>query len=177
VLLAILVLLAATVLAAGCARTDEQGAGGQGATTVTVPPITVPPTTATTPPPSTTPTAAPGPTLVWPYTTAVNVIHSVKVPPVPVLDHVRVGRHAGYDRIVFAFAGPIPAYRVQPVAALFEDASGAPLPPGCPDRTGIGRGDRQEVWSRPREGAAGPAQGLPCRQFGTLGALGCSDRR
>jgi hypothetical protein len=130
VLLAILVLLTGTVLAAGCAGTDAQGAGSQGATTVTVPPTTVPPTTATTPPPSTMPTATPGPTLVWPYTTAVNVIHSVKVPPVPLLDHVRVGRHAGYDRIVFEFAGPIPAYRVQPVAALFEDASGAPVWPG-----------------------------------------------
>jgi hypothetical protein len=131
VLLAILVLLAGTVLAAGCARTDQPGASGQGATTVTAPPATVPPATsappATHPEPSKTTSA---PLLVWPSTTAVDVTHPVQVPPVPVLDHVRVGRHPGYDRIVFEFAGPIPSYQVQPATALSEDASGEPVWPG-----------------------------------------------
>jgi hypothetical protein len=134
VLLAVLVLLDGTVLAASCARTQQPGAGGQAATTVTAPPTTFAPgTPTTTAPPATTPKPAkptPGPLLVWPYATTVNVTHPVVVPPVPVLDHVRVGRHPGYDRIVFEFAGPIPAYQIQPATALAEDASGEPVWPG-----------------------------------------------
>jgi hypothetical protein len=61
------------------------------------------------------------------------VTHPVAVPPVPLLVHVRVGRHPGYDRIVFQFAGPIPSLRVQPVASLAEDGSGEPVWPGSPN--------------------------------------------
>ena len=130
VLLAGLVLLAGTVLAAGCARTDEQAASGQGVTTTTAPPVTsgTTSTVPSVPTPTTRPASAP--LLVWPYTTSVNVAHAVKVPPVPVLEHVRVGRHPGYDRIVFEFSGPIPGYRVQPVTTLAEDGSGEPVWPG-----------------------------------------------
>jgi hypothetical protein len=71
--------------------------------------------------------------LVWPATTSVAVTHPVTVPSVPVLDHVRVGRHPGYDRIVYQFAGPIPSYQVRPVTSLAEDASGAPVWPGSPN--------------------------------------------
>jgi hypothetical protein len=74
VLLATLVLLAGTVLAASCSRTEQPGAGGHGATTVTAPPTTLAPATPTTAAPAaTTPKATSGPLLVWPYATAVNV--------------------------------------------------------------------------------------------------------
>jgi hypothetical protein len=116
-----LVLLTGTVLAAGCARTDEQAAGGQGVTTVTAPPVTSGTTSTVAPLPTPTTRSAPAPLLVWPYTTSVNVAQAVKVPPVPVLEHVRVGRHPGYDRIVFEFTGPLPGYRVQPATTLAED--------------------------------------------------------
>jgi hypothetical protein len=131
-LLAILVLLAGSVLAAGCARTDQPGAAGPGDTTVTTPP----PTSATPSPPaptSTIPRAPAVPLLVWPFRTSVEVTHPVTVPPVPMLEHVRVGRHPGYDRIVYQFAGSIPSYRVRPVTSLAEDGSGAPVWPGSPN--------------------------------------------
>jgi hypothetical protein len=51
-LLTILVLLVGSVLAAGCARTDQPGAAGPGDTTVTIPP----PTSATPSPPAPTST-------------------------------------------------------------------------------------------------------------------------
>jgi len=130
VLLAGLVLLTGTVLAAGCARTDEQAASDQGVTTVTASPVTSGATSTIPPVPTPTTRPAPAPLLVWPYTTSVNVANAVKVPPVPVLEHVRVGRHPGYDRIVFEFSGPLPGYRVQPVTTLAEDGSGEPVWPG-----------------------------------------------
>jgi hypothetical protein len=129
-LLAMLVLLVASIAAAGCIRTNQPDASG---------PDVVPPTTpASTAPaaPSPTPTTAKqaaAPLLVWPATTSVTATHPVTVPPVPVLVHVRVGRHPGYDRIVYQFAGPVPSYRVQPVTSLAEDASGAPVWPGSPN--------------------------------------------
>jgi len=79
---------------------------------------------------ATTAAPAPAPLLVWPWATSVSVAHTVKVPPVPVLTHVRVGRHPGFDRIVFEFAGPVPGYLVQPVTELAEDDSGKPVWPG-----------------------------------------------
>jgi hypothetical protein len=137
VVLAILVLLVGGVLAAGCARTDQPSAAGPGDTAVTTPPSTnATPTTpapTTLAPTSTIPTPAPEPLLVWPWSTSVAVTHSVAVPPVPVLVHMRVGRHPGYDRIVYQFSGPIPSYRVQPVASLAEDGSGTPVWPGSPN--------------------------------------------
>jgi hypothetical protein len=137
VVLAILVLLVGGVLAAGCARTDQPGAAGPGDTAVTTPPSTnATPTTpapTTLAPTSTIPTPAPEPLLVWPWSTSIQVTHPVAIPPVPVLAHVRVGRHPGYDRIVYQFSGPIPSYRVQPVASLAEDGSGTPVWPGSPN--------------------------------------------
>jgi hypothetical protein len=132
VLLTILVLLAGSVLAAGCARTDQPSASGPGDTTVSTPPPTS--GTPTTPPPTpTTISPAPGPLLVWPATTAVAVSNPLRVPPAPLLVHVRFGRHLGYDRIVLEFAGSIPSYRVQPVPSLAEDGSGEPVWPGSPN--------------------------------------------
>jgi hypothetical protein len=130
VLLASMVLLVASVLTAGCARTDQPRAGGSD----DLPPTSPPP--ASTAPAPTAPTPTPpatGPLLVWPVTTSIAVTRPVTVPPVPLLTHVRVGRHPGYDRIVFQFAGPVPSYQVRPVTSLAEDASGAPVWPGSPN--------------------------------------------
>ena len=129
VLLAIMVLLVASIAAAGCARTDQPRAGGPGDTTLTTPP----PASRTPAPTSTIPRAPAEPLLVWPATTSVAVTHPVTVPPVPLLTHARVGRHPGYDRIVFQFTGPIPSYQLRPVTSLAEDASGAPVWPGSPN--------------------------------------------
>jgi hypothetical protein len=131
VLLATLALLVGSVLAAGCARTDQPGAGGPGGT-VTAPTPTTPTPTVPAPTP-TIPRPSAMPLLVWPLRTSAEATHPVAVPPVPVLDHVRTGRHPGYDRIVFQFTGPMPSYRVQPVASLAEDGSGAPVWPGSPN--------------------------------------------
>jgi hypothetical protein len=128
----VLVLLAGSVVAAGCARTGQPGAANPGGTTVTTPPPTS--ATPTTPAPTTPiPTPPATPLLVWPSRTSAEATHPVAVPPVPVLAHVRVGRHPGYDRIVFQFTGPIPSYRMQPVPSLAEDGSGAPVWPGSPN--------------------------------------------
>jgi hypothetical protein len=130
VLLASMVLLVASIAAAGCARTDQPGAAGPADTTVTTPP----PASATPTIPPAPPTARPaGPLLVWPAATSIAVTHPVTVPPVPLLTHVRVGRHPGYDRIIYQFAGPVPSYRIQPVISLAQDASGAPVWPGSPN--------------------------------------------
>jgi hypothetical protein len=41
---------------------------------------------------------------------------------------VRVGRNTGFDRVVFDISGPLPAYRVAYVSAVFEDPTGNPVP-------------------------------------------------
>jgi hypothetical protein len=47
----------------------------------------------------------------------------------PTLVAVRAGRHAGFDRVVFEFRGPIPATRqVRWVDQLVQDGSGEPVP-------------------------------------------------
>jgi hypothetical protein len=46
----------------------------------------------------------------------------------PTLVAVRAGRHAGFDRVVFEFRGPVPATRrVRYVDQLVEDGSGKPV--------------------------------------------------
>ena len=40
---------------------------------------------------------------------------------------IRTGRHDGYDRVVFEFIGPAPAYQVRYVAEVTEDPSGQPV--------------------------------------------------
>jgi len=180
VLASIIALLIGVVLAAGCAETDQQAAQRSGGgTTVTAPPVssstpsTVGPAVPTSAPiPSTKPSAAA--LLVWPSTTSVNAAHTVKVPPVPVLVHVRVGRHAGYDRIVFEFAGPIPGYRVQPVATLAEDGSGEPVWPGYRNLLQVRLAPAQAHTDNGRgtltAGERQAAPGLPAlRQFRLIG--------
>jgi hypothetical protein len=47
----------------------------------------------------------------------------------PTLVAVRAGRHAGFDRVVFEFRGPVPAARrVRYVGELVQDGSGEPVP-------------------------------------------------
>lgn len=41
---------------------------------------------------------------------------------------VRVGQHAGFDRVVFDIAGPLPGYWVSYVPQVFQEGSGAPVP-------------------------------------------------
>ena len=44
------------------------------------------------------------------------------------LERIGVGRHEGYDRVVFQFKNPLPGYRVEYVQPpLKEDGSGAPV--------------------------------------------------
>jgi hypothetical protein len=46
----------------------------------------------------------------------------------PTLVAVRAGRHAGFDRVVFEFRGPVPATRrVRYVGQLVQDGSGEPV--------------------------------------------------
>lgn len=44
-----------------------------------------------------------------------------------VIRDVRVGSHAGCDRVVFEFAGPMPGYAVSYVPGVSRDGSGAPV--------------------------------------------------
>ncbi len=49
-------------------------------------------------------------------------------PPVQALTDVQVGRHAGYDRIVFKFSDGLPGYRIGYVQPpIVQDGSGAPV--------------------------------------------------
>jgi hypothetical protein len=45
----------------------------------------------------------------------------------PTLVDVRVGRHPGFDRVVFEFRGGLPDHRVSYVDQLVEDGSGRPV--------------------------------------------------
>lgn len=44
------------------------------------------------------------------------------------LTAIRVAKHPAYDRVVFQFAGGLPAYQVGYVTAVTHDASGQPVP-------------------------------------------------
>jgi len=59
----------------------------------------------------------------------VSVTRKLPVPPVPVLTRVRTAAHpeAGYDRIVFDFAGALPGYTVRYVDEVREDPSDRPV--------------------------------------------------
>jgi hypothetical protein len=41
---------------------------------------------------------------------------------------VRVGRHTGFDRVVFELNGTLPGYRIQYVPKVVQDGSGFPVP-------------------------------------------------
>ncbi|MBI4302166.1 MAG: hypothetical protein HY664_06140 [Chloroflexi bacterium] len=49
-------------------------------------------------------------------------------PPVALLTDVRVGRHEGFDRVVFEFKGSPPGYRIEYIQPpIVQDASGLPV--------------------------------------------------
>lgn len=48
--------------------------------------------------------------------------------PSHTLTAVRTGEHAGYDRVVFQFAGAVPAYSVTRVSAVYLDPKGTKVP-------------------------------------------------
>ncbi len=49
-------------------------------------------------------------------------------PPVTSVAGVRVGRHPGYDRVVFDFSGPATGFNVRYVPALYDDPRGTRVP-------------------------------------------------
>ena len=112
-------LLALTVLLAGCAPVSP--GGGPAASTA------APAATSTSNSPSAAGTAgAQGWTVP---TQKAQVAHSPAVPPVPVLVEVRAGDHTdeGYERLTFAFKGPLPSYTFQIVPQVTRDGSGDPV--------------------------------------------------
>ena len=44
------------------------------------------------------------------------------------LTAIRVGEHAGYDRVVFQFSGGLPVYDVDRVGTVYSDPKGTPVP-------------------------------------------------
>lgn len=117
--LVLAVLLAALPLAACGGGDDETTPGATTVTTTVEVTTTVPATTA--PATTTEPEAVPGP----PFSTAPAVARAGST-RLALLTDVRLGRHEGYERIVFEFLpGSRPAYRVRYVRPpIIEDASG-----------------------------------------------------
>jgi hypothetical protein len=109
----LLLSLAALTAAAGCgdSSSEQTEAPGTGSTTATTP---------TTTSEGIDPLEGAGTTIVVGTTTAKATA---------LLERVAVGRHEGYDRVVFQFRGDgLPAYRVQYVdPPLKEDGSGNPV--------------------------------------------------
>jgi hypothetical protein len=103
--------LAAIAVASGCGGSNHQASG--------------PPVTATTAPTTTT-TAAADP-LAGAGTTTVSA--PATATETALLERIALGRHEGYDRVVFQFRGNgLPGYRVEYVQPpLSEDGSGAPV--------------------------------------------------
>jgi hypothetical protein len=100
--------LTTLVLASGCGNSDEEA--GPGSTT----------TAATTTAETTTTTADP---LEGAGTTPVTTAPSGTT--TALLDRVALGRHEGFDRVVFEFTNNLPGYRVEYVKPpLTEDGSG-----------------------------------------------------
>jgi hypothetical protein len=111
-----MLLLVAGMGAAGCGSSSHSSepppATAAGTTTVTVPAPT---------------TTEPTDTLAGPGTAP--VVASATANGTSLLDRVAVGRHAGYDRVVFGFRTQgLPGYRVEYVQPpLKEDGSGNPV--------------------------------------------------
>src|ERR671926_500533 len=54
---------------------------------------------------------------------------SAQVSSIPTLVAIRAAHHAGFDRVVFEFSGPLPQRRdVRYVPQLIADGSGQPVP-------------------------------------------------
>lgn len=119
----------ALLLAAGCGgEGDEEGATAPAATTTAPETVTTEATTTTETEtenePEPEPSAPPGP----PFGT-VPAAAPASGAGVALLAAVRLGRHEGFDRVVFEFRrGPAPGYRVRFVRPpITEDASGLPV--------------------------------------------------
>jgi hypothetical protein len=111
-----MLLLAMGVGAAGCGSSSSSSQSPPAQTTVVTTTVTSPATT--TEPTDTLPGAGTSP-IVAPATAKGTSL----------LDRVAVGRHPGYDRVVFGFrTGGLPGYRVEYVQPpLKEDGSGNPV--------------------------------------------------
>jgi hypothetical protein len=125
--------LVAGVLLAGCGSDRESGSVALDTTTTTAarpattPATTAPPTSPTTRAPATTTTALPE-DLTGFQTDPFRHEHPVAVPPVPRVVGIRVGRHTGFDRVVFDIDGPLPgAVAVRFVDRVVADGSGQPV--------------------------------------------------
>lgn len=106
---------AALLAVSGCGESDKS-APATGASSV---PATLPPTT------STTGTGGIDP-LVGAATTPVEA--SATGSETALLERIAIGRHEGYDRVVFQFQNGLPGYRVEYVQPpLKEDGSGKPV--------------------------------------------------
>jgi hypothetical protein len=113
-------LLAAALcaLAAGCSSS--------GSSTGAAPPTSTAATTASTTTAATAATTGTTETLAGAGTAPVEAPASAK--ETALLERVALGRHAGYDRIVFQFRNVVPGYRVEYRNAPFaEDGSGKPV--------------------------------------------------
>lgn len=55
---------------------------------------------------------------------------AASAPTVPQLSAVRAAAHPGFDRLVFQFNGPVPAYALHWVPTVTQDPSGLPVPLG-----------------------------------------------
>jgi hypothetical protein len=98
------------LLLAGCGGSHSAGSTS-GSTTV--------------PPPTSTTTVTTDP-LEGASTTAVSAKPTVQ--ETGLLERIAVGRHEGYDRVVFQFRNHVPGYRVEYVQPPFaEDGSGNPV--------------------------------------------------
>ena len=83
---------------------------------------------ASSPPPTARPnTPPPSPSRPAGFTTAAKR-GGAAPSPASLLRLIRAGRHAGYERVVFEFAGPPPAYLVSYVSGVREDPSDRPVP-------------------------------------------------
>ena len=110
-----------------------------GTTAVSPSPATPTPTATTTSTRTTTPTPRPSPTASSPSPTgsmspqlpsgfSLKAKQGGTAPArASLLRVIRTGRHPGYDRVVFEFVGPAPAYQVQYVAEVRHDPSGRPV--------------------------------------------------
>lgn len=98
-------------MSAGCADSDDEA--------TPTPPTTAPTTTAGT---TTAATEPLGDFVTGP------VVAPAEGGEIALLERVALGRHEGYDRVVFQFRNTLPGYRVEYVQPpLREDGSGAPV--------------------------------------------------
>lgn len=106
-------LLAALLLvaAAGCGNSKKSGAPGTGSSTIS--------------PPATTSTVNTGGIDTLPGAGTTPVEQKSGTSETALLERVAIGRHEGYDRVVFQFRNGLPGYRVEYVQPpLKEDGSG-----------------------------------------------------